>query len=56
MFSPRLANRNEGIVVVRRWEFLSFLKFAQQRNQRLDPLSFADSFLDTRNTTPGLPS
>jgi len=49
MFSPRLASRNEGIVVVRRWEFLSFLKTAHRHNQRLDPLSLADSFLDARS-------
>jgi hypothetical protein len=49
MFSPRLANRNEGIVVVRRWEILSFLRSAHQHKQRLDPLALADSFLDTQS-------
>ncbi len=53
MFSPRLATKNEGIVVVRRLEFLSFLRSVRQQGLRLEPLSLADSFLEARSNTDG---
>lgn len=42
MFSPKLATRNEGLVVVRRWELLMFLEAVQRAGHRLDAHTFAE--------------
>lgn len=42
MFSPQLAQKNDGIVVIKRWELLAFMKAVKRKGSTLDAYTFQD--------------